>query len=117
MAMYSPTKVDASQVLRGLGRESEGRRVTCTTSVPGVTESEFFHRNNMQQMFDTKLSAQLWAMRPETVTRELYSAAMRGQRVIIHGWHHRAALFLLRYAPSSIQYAAARGINGLAEAG
>jgi short-subunit dehydrogenase len=53
-----------------------------------VTESEFFHRNNMQQMFDTKLSVQLWAMRPETVARELYSAAMRGQRVIIHGWHH-----------------------------
>ena len=117
MAMYSPTKSMLLKFSEGLDAECVGRGVTCTTSVPGVTESEFFHRNNMQQMFDTKLSAQLWAMRPETVARELYSAAMRGQRVIIHGWHHRTALSLLRHAPSSIQYAAARGINGLAEAG
>jgi len=115
MAMYSSTKSMLFKFSEGLDAECEGRGVTCTTSIPGVTESEFFQRNDMQEMFDTKLSAQLWAMRPETVARQLYTAAMCGQRVVVHGWHHRAALSVLQHAPKSVQYAAARGINGLAE--
>jgi short-subunit dehydrogenase len=116
MVMYSPTKSMLHRFSEGLAAECEGLGVTCTTSIPGVTESEFFQRNNMQEVFDTKLSAQLWAMRPEVVAREIYAAAMSGRRVVIHGWHHRAALALLRHAPASIQYAAARGITGLSTA-
>jgi uncharacterized protein len=113
MAMYSPAKSMLLKFSEGLDVECAGRGVTVTASIPGVTESEFFQRNDMQEMFDTTLSAQLWAMRPETVARQIYSAAMSGQRVVIHGWHHKAALSVLQHAPKSIQYAAARGINGL----
>lgn len=113
MTMYSATKSMLLKFSEGLDVECEGRGVTCTTSVPGVTDSEFFRRNDMEEMFNKNLSAQLWAMRPETVAREIYSAAMRGQRVVIHGWHHKAALSLLQHAPKTVQYAAARGINGL----
>jgi hypothetical protein len=35
---------------------------------------------------------------------------MNGDREVIHGWHHKAALALLRHAPKSVQYSASSGI-------
>jgi short-subunit dehydrogenase len=110
MTLYAPAKSALLKFSESVHSECESRGVTCTTSIPGVTESDFFLHNNMQEFFETSLTPQLWAMRPETVARQIYSAAMNGDREVIHGWHHKAALALLRHAPKSVQYSASSGI-------
>jgi short-subunit dehydrogenase len=113
MTLYSGAKSLLLKFTEGLAAECAPRGVHCTVSIPGVTASEFFESNRMSGHFAGHLPAQLTAMRPESVARGAYRASMSGRRLIVHGWHHKVAMFLCVHSPAAVRYAMARNINEL----
>jgi hypothetical protein len=104
MVLYSGVKSLVLKLTEGLAEEYEETGVHFTASVPGVTDTEFFERNRMAEFSRTHLKAQLPMMRPEAVARQAYAACERRRRVIVHGTHHKAAMFVAVHSPPAVRY-------------
>jgi short-subunit dehydrogenase len=103
MALYGPVKSFMLKLSEGLAEEYKHSGVHVTATVPGVTDTEFF-TSNRTTTHGSKLKAQLPMMRAETVARQAYKACERRKRVVIHGTHHRALMFIAVHSPPPVRY-------------
>jgi hypothetical protein len=107
MAVYGPAKAFLLKLSETLAEEYRGSGVQVTASVPGVTDTEFFAANHMAEL-GSGLRAQLPMMRAETVARQAHEACDRGKRVVVHGGHHKALMFVAVHSPPRLRYALVR---------
>jgi hypothetical protein len=113
MVLYSATKSFVHKFTEGLAAENEQYGVHCTVSAPGVTDTEAFAASEISDYVDASLFVQLAMMRPEVVARQAYAANVRGQRVVVHGWHHKAWVFMLVHTPPAVRYGLVKFVTGI----
>jgi short-subunit dehydrogenase len=81
-AVYNATKAFVDNLCAGLrGELGEHEGITLTTLMPGATETEFFHRANMD---DTKVG-QAKKADPAKVARDGWDALMDGKADVVSG--------------------------------
>lgn len=102
--LYSAGKSMVHKFSEGLAAECEPFGVHCTASIPGTTDTDIFETTGT-----TALTAgwgmQLAMMSPVAVARQGYAASMRGQRMTVHGKHHKLGVFTVAHAPRPVRYA------------
>ena len=80
-AVYNGSKAFIDSFSDALGNELKETAVTVTCLKPGATETEFFHRAEMD---DTKVGTSD-KDDPADVARTGYEAMMKGERSVVHG--------------------------------
>jgi len=85
-AVYNGSKAFIDSFSDALGNELKETGVTITCLKPGATETEFFHRADMD---DTKIG-QSSKDDPAAVAKTGFQAMMKGERSVVHGWHNAA---------------------------
>lgn len=103
MTLYGPAKSFMLKFSESLAEEYSDTGVHITATVPGGTDTEFLINNQLPE-FGHTLMAQLPMMRAETVARQSYEACERRKRVVIHGAHHKALMFLAVHTPPKLRY-------------
>jgi uncharacterized protein len=81
-AVYNASKSFVQSFALALRRELKSTGVTVTSLMPGPTETEFFHR---AQMDDTRVGASDSKDDPAEVAREGYEALMKGKERVVAG--------------------------------
>lgn len=103
---YSAGKSMVHKFSEGLAAECEPFGVHCTVSIPGTTDTDIFETTGTTAL-TAGLGMQLAMMSPVAVARQGYAASMRGQRMIVHGKHHKLGALVLAHAPRPVRYAIA----------
>jgi len=85
-AVYNGTKAFIDSFSDALGNELKDTAVTITCLKPGATDTEFFHRADMD---DTEIG-RASKDDPAAVARTGYKAMLKGERQVIHGLHNQA---------------------------
>lgn len=80
-AIYSASKAFVQSFAQGIRNELKGTNITITALMPGATETEFFHRANMD---DTRLGTSK-KDDPAQVAKQGYDALMAGKDHIVAG--------------------------------
>ena len=84
-AVYNGSKAFIDSFADALGNELKETEVTITCLKPGATDTEFFHRAEME---DTKVGASK-KDDPADVAKTGYDAMMAGTRSVVHGLHNK----------------------------
>lgn len=98
-ATYNGTKAfidNFTEALRNEIKDVDG--VTLTTLMPGATETEFFARADM---LDTKVG-QADKDDPAKVARDGWDAMIKGEGVIVSGWHNKLQVAASGVAPQAV---------------
>lgn len=91
-SVYAATKAFLLSFSAALGEELRDTGVTVTTSLPGVTRTEFRRRAGMADRSGAGMSA-------EAVARAAVDATLRGRTWVIPGLSNRLFVFLTRHLP------------------
>lgn len=83
MAVYYATKAYVNSLSCALHAELKESGVTVTVSCPGPTESEFFDKAGTGEL---KAMEYIKRMSAEDVANQAYTATMKGQSMVVHGW-------------------------------
>jgi short-subunit dehydrogenase len=94
-AVYHGTKAFVHSFTEAIRAECEGTGVTITSLLPGVTDTDFFHKAHMEQsrMLDQKLSD------PAEVARDGFRALMDGDDMVISGLKYKAQIAASNLTP------------------
>jgi len=109
---YGASKAFLRCLTEALAIEYEGQAISFTVSCPGFTRTEIHQRARVTQEIAKSLPRWIM-MEPEQVAREAVAAALRGQRLIVHGWATRADEFFERYAPRFLRLRKAAAIRNV----
>jgi short-subunit dehydrogenase len=82
--LYAATKAMLMRFSEGLNMELKGTGVTCTLSLPGFTDTEIFIASGYGDIA-ARPGMRRMMMRPETVARQAFDAAIAGRPVVTHG--------------------------------
>lgn len=99
-AVYSSTKAFVLSYSEALATELQETGVTVTALCPGPTDTDFFPKADMMA---SRAFQKAQLMAPQDVAAAAYSAAMRGERVVVPGFSNKALVFLRRLIPESMQ--------------
>lgn len=95
-SVYAASKAYVMQFTEALNYELRGSGVTATLLSPGVTETGFVARANMQNAANTKGKL----MDARSVALQGYQAMMQGKLNVTPGWKNRLMTFGSRTMPS-----------------
>lgn len=95
-AVYNATKAFLNSFSFALRAELEGTNISVTCLMPGVTDTEFFARAELE---DTKL-AQSKKDNPDEVAQIGFDAMMRGEGDVVSGWQNKLKSLLRLVTPS-----------------
>ena len=95
-SVYAASKAYVMQFTEALNFELRGTGVTATLLSPGVTETGFVARANMQNAANAKGML----MDANTVARQGYQAMMSGKLNVTPGWKNKILTFGSRIMPS-----------------
>jgi uncharacterized protein len=96
LAAYAASKAYVMQFTEALNYELRGTGVSVTLLSPGVTDTGFINRANMQ----TAANAKSGLMDAKTVAKEAYEAMMAGKLNVTPGWKNKLLTFGSRMMPS-----------------
>ncbi|MCW2285328.1 short-subunit dehydrogenase [Rhodoblastus acidophilus] len=97
-AVYNGTKAFLDSFSFALRAELEGSGVSVTCLMPGVTDTEFFARAELE---DTKL-AHSKKDDPDEVARIGFDAMMRGEGDVVSGWSNKLKTALALITPAEM---------------
>ena len=100
-AVYNGTKAFIDSFSAALGNELKDTGVTVTCLKPGATETEFFHRADMD---DTKVGSASKAD-PADVAKTGWTAMKKGEHAAVHGLMNKAQVLAAGVLPESVQAA------------
>ncbi|HEY0437205.1 MAG TPA: SDR family NAD(P)-dependent oxidoreductase [Phenylobacterium sp.] len=109
-AVYNGTKAFIDSFSFALRNELKDSGVTVTCLMPGATETEFFHRADLD---DTKIG-QSKKDDPADVAKTGFDAMMKGEGDVVHGMKNKAQAAMAAVTPDS---ALAEMHRGMAEPG
>lgn len=96
-AVYHGTKAFVHSFTEAVRAETSDTNVTITSLLPGATDTDFFHKANMEdsKMLEQKLSD------PAKVARDGYEALMKGDDMIIPGAKWKAQIAASNVIPDA----------------
>lgn len=100
LAVYHATKAYVNSFTEALAEELKDTKVTVTLLCPGPTDTDFFHKADME---DTRVFESGMLMEPDKVAEIGFEAMMRGERVIIPGMSNKVMTFTRRLMPLAMQ--------------
>lgn len=94
-SVYHGTKAFIHSFTEAIRAETEGTGVTITSLLPGVTDTDFFHKAHMEQsrILDQGLAD------PAQVARDGFKALMDGEDMIISGLKYKAQIAASNITP------------------
>lgn len=95
-SVYAASKAYVMQFTEALNYETRGTGVSVTLLSPGVTQTGFISRANMQNVANTKSNV----MDAHTVASQGYQAMMKGKLNLTPGWKNQLLTFGSRIMPS-----------------
>jgi short-subunit dehydrogenase len=95
-SVYAASKAYVMQFTEALNYELRGTGITVTLLSPGVTETGFVQRANMQHAANAKGKL----MDADTVAKQAYQAMMNGKLNVIPGWKNKLLSFGSKTMPS-----------------
>lgn len=98
-AVYNGTKAFLDSFSFALRNELKETGVTVTNLLPGVTDTEFFHRAEMD---DTKVGADPKKDDPAMVAKTGFGAMMKGEGDVVAGWKNKAQAAMAAVIPDSV---------------
>lgn len=99
MAVYYATKAYVLSFSEALSNELEGTGVTVTALCPGITETGFQKRGNME---DSKLVAGRSIMDARTVAKLGYKGFMKGRPIVVTGLRNLILVLSVRFMPRAL---------------
>ena len=93
MAAYGASKSYVYYFSQALRENLKGTGVTVTTLCPGPTKTAFWDIASTEKSWLFKIMKPLPV---EEVVRQVYLGLMKGKRLVIPGWRHKAMAFLAR---------------------
>lgn len=103
-AIYNATKAFINSFSFAIRDELKGTGVTVTCLMPGVTDTDFFDRADME---NTPIG-QMKKDDPDIVARLGYDAMMDGEGDVVTGWKNKLQSTLANVTPSGVLAAAQR---------
>ena len=97
-AVYNGSKAFIDSFAAALGNEIKDSGVTVTCLKPGATETEFFHRAEMD---DTKVG-QSKKDDPADVAKIGFDAMMKGEGDVVSGWKNKLQSAIATVTPSGV---------------
>lgn len=104
MAVYYASKAYVLSFSEALAEEVAGTGVTVTALCPGPTWTNFQARAGIGNI---RLVSRR-VMTSEAVARAGYAGMLRGQRVVIPGWHNQLVRLGVKFAPTTLTLRAVR---------
>jgi short-subunit dehydrogenase len=86
-AVYHATKAFVTSFTEGVRRECKNTNVVITALLPGVTDTDFFHKADME---DVKMVKEENRSDPAEVALDGYNALMEGKDKVISGFKNKA---------------------------
>jgi short-subunit dehydrogenase len=97
-AVYNGTKAFVDSFTMAIRNELKDQPITFTLLMPGATDTEFFHRANMET---TKVANDpKMMMQPEEVARIGFEAMLKGEPDVVAGWKNRMQVAMSKVLPS-----------------
>jgi len=97
-AVYNSSKAFVDSFAAAIGNELKDTGVTITCLKPGATETEFFHRAEMD---DTKVG-QSEKANPADTARTGWEAMRKGEHAVVDGWMNKAQVVAAGVLPESV---------------
>jgi len=98
-AVYHGTKAFVTSFTEAVRNEVKDTNVTLTALLPGVTDTDFFHKAGME---DSKLVKEGSKADPATVAKDGYEALMAGDDKIVSGFKNKVQVAISNVLPDSI---------------
>lgn len=97
-AVYHGSKSFIHSFTEAIRAETEGTGVTITSLLPGITDTDFFHKAHMEnsKVLDRKLED------PAEVARDGFEALMKGEDMLISGFRYKAQIAASNLMPDHI---------------
>jgi short-subunit dehydrogenase len=97
-AVYHATKAYVLHLSEALVRELKDTNVTITSLQPGATDTDFFHKADMEdsKILDSGLSD------PADVAKDGYEALMRGDDKVVSGFKNKVMLAVSNVMPEEV---------------
>lgn len=97
-AVYHGTKAFVHSFTESVRAELEGTGVTLTSLLPGVTDTDFFHKADMEdsKALDQKL------LDPAEVARDGFRALMNGDDMVVSGARYKAQIAASNFTPDRL---------------
>jgi hypothetical protein len=98
-AVYHGTKAFVQSWSEAIRSETKDTGVTITSLLPGATDTDFFHKANMEEsklIYEQKLSD------PADVAKDGYEALMKGEDMIVSGMKNKAQVAMSNVMPDSM---------------
>ncbi|RYY92329.1 MAG: SDR family NAD(P)-dependent oxidoreductase [Comamonadaceae bacterium] len=97
-AVYNGTKAFIDSFSLALRNELQGTPVTVSCLMPGPTDTEFFHRADMET---TKVANDpKMMMQPDEVARIGFEAMRKGEADVVAGWKNRMQVAMSKVLPA-----------------
>lgn len=97
-AVYNGSKAFVDSFAAAIGNELKDTGVTITCLKPGATETEFFHRAEMD---DTKVG-QATKADPADTAKTGWEAMMKSEHAVVDGWLNKAQVLASGVLPESV---------------
>ncbi len=98
-SVYHATKAFVSSFTEAIQNETKDTNVTITKLLPGVTDTDFFHKANMEE---AKMIKEGSKDDPADVAKDGYEALMAGKLEIISGLKSKAMVAASKLMPDSM---------------
>jgi short-subunit dehydrogenase len=98
-AVYNGSKAFIDSFAEALRNELQDSGVTVTTLMPGVTDTNFFHRADM---LDTKVGASESKADPADVAKDGWEAMKAGQGHVVSGWKNKMQAAIAHVTPAGM---------------
>jgi short-subunit dehydrogenase len=98
-SVYHATKAFVLSFTEAVRNEIKDTNVTLTALMPGATDTDFFHKAEME---DAKLVREGKLDDPKEVAKDGYDALMAGEEKVISGWKNKAQIVASNLLPDSV---------------
>jgi short-subunit dehydrogenase len=98
-AVYNGSKAFIDSFAEALRNELKDTKVTITTLMPGVTDTQFFSR---AEMLDTKVGASENKADPADVAKDGWDAMQAGQGHVVSGWKNKLTAAAAHVTPAAM---------------
>jgi len=98
-AVYHATKSFVSSFAEAIQEETKETNVTITKLLPGVTDTDFFHKAEMEE---AKIVKEGSKADPAKVAKDGYEALMAGELEIISGFKNKAMVAASKVIPDNL---------------
>jgi short-subunit dehydrogenase len=99
-AVYNGTKAFVDSFTMAIRNELKNQPVSISLLMPGPTDTEFFHRANMD---DTKVANDpKMMMEPEEVARIGFEAMLKGEADVVAGWKNKMQVAMSKVLPAQV---------------